>query len=105
MVCYAVPLIATVLLLAGRKATGWQAANGFWLNIMMMGGAVFGLIDHFWHGEIFLISAGWMTDLALGGFITAGITACWGFVVLSSRLSQSSQISGRIGILKKDTHV
>ena len=92
MVCYIVPLIATALLGAGRKAGGsrghrWASgAHGLWLNIMMLGGAVFGLIDHAFTGELFLVTSAWMTDLAVGGAITASITACWGFVVLFNRI-------------------
>ena len=103
MVCYAVPLIATLLLLFGRKAKSGSGNHGFWLNIMMLGGALFGLIDHAWHGELFLISANWTADLALGGFITLGITAGWGFLVLSPKINHSlNGMACRLGFLKRD---
>jgi hypothetical protein len=90
MVCFIVPLIATIMVAFGRKiGKGWiRSTHGFWLNIMMLGGAVFGLIDHAFTGELLLITSAWTTDLAIGGAITAGITTCWGFVVLANRLNR-----------------
>jgi hypothetical protein len=106
MVCYIVPLVATALIGAGRKAGSrsggrgssiGHAAHGLWLNIMMLGGAVFGLIDHMFAGELFAITSMWMTDLAVGGAITAGITACWGVVIAMPKISSSMHsISNRI---------
>lgn len=97
MVCYIVPLVASVLLALGRKSSGSHSVHGMWLNIMMLGGAIFGLIDHLLYGELLLIISTWATDLAIGGAITAGITMCWGLVVLMPRISSSMHsISNRI---------
>lgn len=102
MVCYIVPLVATALISVGRKTGGkglsiGHASYGLWLNIMMLGGAVFGLIDHMFTGELFVLTSMWMTDMAVGGAITAGITACWGVVVAMPKISHSfHNISNRI---------
>ncbi len=77
MVCYIVPLAATIAGTLGRKAFRKEDAHSLWLNIMLLGGSLFGLIDHFWNGQLFMISANWAMDLALGGTITTGIFAGW----------------------------
>jgi hypothetical protein len=101
MVCYIVPLIAAVLSFIGRRASHKDGAHAFWLNIMFLGGTLFGVIDHLWHGELFLIGTGWFMDLALGGVITAGITAGWGVIVLKPRIADSLHNLGIfLGILK-----
>jgi hypothetical protein len=82
MVCYIVPLAATLSTFIGRKMTGRRGVQSFWLSIMLLGGAVFGLVDHAFNGELFMISSNVGADLALGGMITAGITATWGGLVL-----------------------
>ncbi len=102
MVCYIVPLVATLIGFTSRKASHNRGVQGFWLNIMLFGGALFGLVDHFWHGELFLIGANWASDLALGGAITLGITAGWGVIVFKSRIAESMhRFNCRLGILKK----
>lgn len=101
MVCYIVPLMATLIAFTGRRAFHSKGSHGFWLNIMLFGGALFGLVDHFWHGELFLIGANWASDLALGGAITLGITAGWGVIVFKTRIAESMHhLSYRLGILK-----
>ncbi|MBL7160234.1 MAG: hypothetical protein ISS93_00065 [Candidatus Aenigmarchaeota archaeon] len=102
MVCWAVPLIATVVGFVARKASRRGGVHGFWLNIMLLGGALFGAIDHLWYGELFIITANWGMDLALGGAITAGITAGWGAIVFKPQISGSlKQLSYCLGIFRK----
>lgn len=102
MVCYIIPLTATLISFFGRKAFHKKDAHGFWLNIMLLGGAVFGGIDHLWNGELLLISSNWAMDLALGGVITVGITASWGVIVFRPKIYDSlNRLSNRLGFLKK----
>lgn len=102
MVCYIVPLMATLLAFTGRRASHSSGLNGFYLNIMLLGGALFGLVDHAWSGELFLLGANWASDLALGGAITLGITAGWGIIVFKTRIAESMhRLNCRLGILKK----
>ncbi len=85
MACYFVPLAAAaVTYMVRRKGTG--GARGFWLNIMLLGGALFGGIDHFWNGELFLITSTWMSDVALGLTITASIFGTWGIIAYNAQL-------------------
>ncbi|MBN2330551.1 MAG: hypothetical protein JXC85_01940 [Candidatus Aenigmarchaeota archaeon] len=95
MVCYIVPLVATVIGSAHRKASGSHDAKGMWLNIMLLGGALFGLIDHAWNAELFLISANWMLDLALGATITTGIFVSWGVIAFRERLLVTPRFMSR----------
>ena len=99
MVCWIVPLVATMIGFAGRKATHRRGVHSFWLNIMLLGGALFGAIDHFWHGELFIISTNWVMDLALGTAITGGIMASWGIIVLKPRITDTMHhLNYRLGI-------
>ncbi len=102
MVCYIVPLVATLLAFIGRRASHNHGHHSLWLNIMLLGGALFGGIDHLWNAELFLISSSWAWDLALGGAITLGITAGWGVIVFKTRIAESMhRFNCRLGILKK----
>jgi hypothetical protein len=47
------------------------------LNLLLAGGAVFGIIDHAWNGELFLIGPDIVSDLLLGVAITAAIVGVW----------------------------
>jgi hypothetical protein len=96
MVCYIVPLAATLAGIMGRKALKKEGSHGFWLNLMLLGGALFGVIDHFWNGELFLIGTNWVADIALGGTITAGILASWGVIVYKERLSEPFRFLTRV---------
>ncbi len=99
MVCYIVPLVATIMAFAYGKASGSHDAKGLWLSIMLLGGALFGLIDHAWNAELFLVSSNWMLDLALGATITTGIFASWGVIAYKERLLVPLRmISRRTGI-------
>lgn len=101
MVCWMVPLMATVTCFIGRKASCSGGAHSFWLNIMLLGGALFGAIDHLWNSEMFLIGANWAMDLALGGAITVGITATWGAIVFKPRIADSMRhLSHQLGIFR-----
>ncbi|MFC2142976.1 hypothetical protein ACFLQN_01100 [Candidatus Aenigmatarchaeota archaeon] len=102
MVCWIIPLIATMVGFIGRKVSHKKNLHGFWLNIMLLGGALFGAIDHLWYGELFLINANWLTDLALGGIITGGITTSWGIIVFKPKITDSlKHLSYQLGILRK----
>lgn len=72
MVCYIIPLAMAVMLslLWGFSKRGVQV---FWLNLLLYGAAMFGVVDHLWRGELFLISANWIADMALGGAITGTV--------------------------------
>jgi hypothetical protein len=55
---------------------------------MFYGGALFGIIDHLWNGELFLVSENWAKDVMLGIVITVGTILAWaGILALAKRNS------------------
>ncbi len=100
MVCYAVPLVATVITYLGRRVKHRKDVNFFWLNLMFLGGALFGGIDHLWNGELFLMGPNFMMDIALGFTITGGIIASWSLIIYKERLT-NLLFSNKVGILRR----
>ncbi|MDI6707515.1 MAG: hypothetical protein QMD21_02045 [Candidatus Thermoplasmatota archaeon] len=83
MVCYTVPTGAAIVHYVLRKSiSGWKKSNYlYWLNILLLGGAIFGIVDHLWNGELFLISEEPMMDILLGVTITISIFVVWALIV------------------------
>lgn len=73
--CYVGPTIAAVVTTIAWKKN--RSQKMWWLNLMFYGGAIFGIIDHLWNGELFLISTDWMKDTVLGVIITLGTVVAW----------------------------
>ena len=59
---------------------------------MFYGGGLFGVIDHLWNGELFLISENIVSDLLLGVTIAAFIIISWGALMIYSKVSSSLTI-------------
>lgn len=81
MTCYAVPLTGALVCYALRKTGRAKHPNYRLLNLMLAGGAIFGVVDHWWNGELFPIGPSIMMDLALGVTITLAIIAAWGIMM------------------------
>lgn len=81
--CYAAPLVGAIVTSCAWKKT--KNVKVWWLMLMFYGGALFGVIDHLWNGELFLISENIIGDLLLGVTITALILVSWCVTVISSR--------------------
>ncbi|MEM3030758.1 MAG: hypothetical protein QXH27_03420 [Candidatus Micrarchaeia archaeon] len=88
MVCYTVPLAAWVLTQLGRRAVHKNDEHGRWLSLLLLGGATFGVVDHLWHGELFLIGPDIASDLLLGVAITVVTVVVWGVVVALNRAAE-----------------
>lgn len=77
MVCYTIPLTAAII-----STVVWKfhksGPAGWWLNLLLYGGAIFGVVDHFWNGELFAIGPNVSMDLLLGASITMVIFGAWG---------------------------
>lgn len=95
MVCYIVPLVATLFGVSGRKALGKHDQNSLLLNVMLFGGALFGFIDHLWYGQLYM-STSLVMDLMLGGVITSAIVASWGAFTYKEHLMSPFRQLGRI---------
>ena len=83
--CYTAPLVGAVV-----TSLAWGRTKNvkvWWLTLMFYGGALFGVIDHFWNGELFLISENIISDLLLGVTITAVILVFWGVTVICSKIN------------------
>lgn len=83
--CYTVPLAGAIVTTAAWSKT--KNVKVWWLTLMFYGGALFGVIDHFWNGELFLISENIISDLLLGVTISAIILVSWGVMVASSKVN------------------
>ena len=77
--CYLVPvggaIISSLIWRKKRETKIW------WLNLMFYGGALFGIVDHIWNGELFT-SGNIVKDLSLGVVISLSILVSW-FIVLA----------------------
>jgi len=101
MVCYIIPTVASIIEYVRNRKIRHDVPHKNWLNLMFIGGALFGIIDHLWNGELFLISANWVSDLTLGFTITTGIIGSWGLIVSMPKITNSMRnLSNRLGILK-----
>lgn len=79
MVCYSIPVAAAIIHFVSRKKITRLQNNvhHLWLNLLLAGGAIFGLVDHLWNGELFLIGEAPLMDLLLGVAITVMIFVVW----------------------------
>lgn len=85
--CYLGPTTAAILTTFIWKSK--KTLRLFWLMLMFYGGTLFGVIDHLWNGELFLISKEWMKDLSLGLVITAGIVLVWAVIIFLAKRTPS----------------
>ena len=85
--CYVAPTIGAVVASAVWRKT--KSVRTWWLTLLFWGGALFGVVDHWWNGELFLISENITGDLLLGATITATILVIWGLLVVMSRKSHT----------------
>jgi hypothetical protein len=92
MVCYLIPLAAAVVHTVLRRNVHSMRGDRhqLWLGMLLAGGALFGVVDHLWNGELFLLSGNLVSDLLLGATITVTIVASWAFIV---RLDRSSDVA------------
>ncbi len=102
MVCYIIPLVAAII-----TSTIWGAQRrgpaGWWLVLLLCGGAVFGVVDHLLYGELLLFSPEALPmDLLVGGAITAAIFGSWGITLGIARTCPelSRRMGYRLGILR-----
>lgn len=92
--CYAVPVVGAVVTSVVWSKT--KDVKVWWLNLLFLGGAFFGVIDHWWNGELFLISENIVKDLMLGVVISAVILLSWGIMVAVSKKDSILAIYTRV---------
>jgi hypothetical protein len=99
MVCYIIPTIATIIEFIRNKKSKNKHSN--WLNLMFLGAALFGIIDHLWNGELFILSTNWITDLTLSLTITGGVIGSWGLIISAPKIINLMHLFRyRLGLLK-----
>jgi len=79
MVCYIVPTIAAIgHYILRRNISSWRENTyQIWLSLLLAGGAIFGIVDHLWNGELLLIGENILSDIMLGISITITIFIIW----------------------------
>ena len=79
MVCYVVPAaVAIVHGIMRKKMTSLKNnVHHLWLNLLLVGAAIFGLVDHWWNGELFFIGENIILDILLGIIITITVFVIW----------------------------
>ena len=79
MVCYIVPTAVAIVHGIMRKNTTSLKNNvhHLWLNLLLVGAAIFGLVDHWWNGELFFIGKNIFMDILLGVIITMAVFVIW----------------------------
>jgi hypothetical protein len=94
MVCYAVPAIAAVVHYATRRNNiSWKTSvHQIWLGLLLLGGAIFGIVDHLWNGELFLIGDNIVSDLLLGVAITVSIIVIWAIIVTLDKTANKTPV-------------
>jgi len=83
--CYTVPTVSAIITSAIWFKT--KDVKTWWLALLFGGGAMFGIIDHWWNGELFLISENILSDLALGVVISLGIFMFWKVILVSVKIN------------------
>ena len=94
MVCYIVPAAAAIVHYGLRRnIRGWsKSIHHFWLSLLLAGGAIFGVVDHLWNGELFIIGKDPMIDVMLGVTITVAIFIAWAFIVILKKTNVQKPI-------------
>lgn len=88
--CYLGPTTAAILTTFMWKSK--RTLRLFWLTLMFYGGALFGIIDHLWNGELFLVSENWAKDVMLGIVITLGTVIAWAGILALAKRSPSLNV-------------
>ena len=93
--CWVIPTVTGIIVHSVRKTKRMNGSKGFWLQLLLMGGAIFGIIDHIWNGELLLLGAQPMKDIALGVVITVGIFVIWGIITASDKKKGEKHLATR----------
>ena len=67
MGCYTVPATAAIIHFFLRKKYSLNDRYHKMLNFLFLGGAIFGVVDHIWNGDLLAFS---LSDVLLGVVIT-----------------------------------
>jgi hypothetical protein len=93
MTCYIVPTLAALVHFLMRQNGRLGGKHQLWLGQLLLGGTIFGIVDHWWNGELLLLGPDLLKDLALGVVITAVIIGIWAGLVIHDKLTIKSPVS------------
>ena len=93
MVCYAVPTIAAFVHHFVRSKDDQKQKS---LNLLLLGGAIFGLVDHLWNGQLLFIGPNILSDILLGFAITLTTIAAWAVMVHLEGMPQKTRSVGNL---------
>ena len=95
MGCYVVPTVAAIAHFYIRKHNPTLKADSYqrWLNLLFVGGAIFGVVDHMWYGELFMLGHNPIADLMLGVVITVVTYIAWKFMVIYDKVTSKNTVS------------
>ncbi len=79
--CYIIPTAVLIFLSIINKKVKIKEPEKGWLYLLLLGAVIFGVVDHLWNGEIFLISEEPLKDIALGIVITLSVFIVWRIIV------------------------
>lgn len=96
--CYLVPTVAAIATTFAWKKKG--TLKLWWLVLMFYGGSLFGIIDHLWNRELFLISENWLKDLSLGLVITTVLILAWTAILVLAKKNSSLVIYPKLTEVK-----
>jgi len=92
MGCYTVPLLAAAAHFVLRQNIHSWRQNSYhlWLNLLFLGGSVFGIVDHIWNKDLLSFS---FSDIMLGFAITLSIFIVWAGVVVYDKLKSVEKVT------------
>jgi hypothetical protein len=94
MGCYTIPTAAAIIhFFMRKKVPSWgKSKHHLWLNQLFLGGTIFGVVDHWWNGELLAFS---LRDLLLGLVITVTIFSVWGYLVMFDTIAHKKEVSAK----------
>ena len=91
MCCYIVPTAAALIhFFMRKKITNFNNKSHLWLNQLLFGGAIFGIIDHWWNGELLSFS---IADTILGFTILGVILLVWVFMIVYDKWTFTQKVA------------
>lgn len=84
--CYTVPLAVTLILNGVRGFKKNKIPHSEKLNLLLIGGSVMLVVDHWWNGELFLVGENIIKDLLLGVAMTGAVFAVWALLFFREKI-------------------
>jgi len=81
MVCYSVVLGAAIIAQGLKGKIENRVPHTNVLSLMLWGGSIALIIDHFVNGELFILSGNLLWDLLVGSAMALGIILIWALYV------------------------